>query len=230
MGSGDRYGPSVLATRRLCLVAMFVTGCATATPSGSQAPPQAKVRGPEVIVLAAGRTHYFENRLPNCLAYALAGEWDFASQPSALRTADDRRFVRVALHRAEAITGPRGGDAIARAAADIVAETEKDWGRRVQTNVESFPASRPGTVLLRFDEFVVTPEIARRATGPSPPAVGQTIRLPLRVIAPFDAGFVMIVTAVDPGDAREIFRTLEVTQDPQCWGRTIPRRFPGLQP
>ena len=67
-------------------------------------------------------------------------------------------------------------------------------------------------------------------TGPNPPAVGSTLRLPLRVVAPFDSSLVMVVTALDASDARAIAGTLEVTEDPQCWRRTIQERFPGALP
>jgi hypothetical protein len=43
-----------------------------------------------------------------------------------------------------------------------------------------------------------------------------------------DASLVVVVTSLDATDAREICRTLEVTEDPQCWRRTIRERFPGV--
>jgi hypothetical protein len=38
----------------------------------------------------------------------------------------------------------------------------------------------------------------------------------------------MVVTALDVGDARAIFDTLEVSEDLQCWRRAIRERFPGV--
>jgi hypothetical protein len=56
------------------------------------------------------------------------------------------------------------------------------------------------------------------------------LRLPLRGVAPFDASLVMVVTALQSSDAQAVARTLEVTEDPQCWRRTIQERFPGALP
>ena len=64
-------------------------------------------------------------------------------------------------------------------------------------------------------------------TGPNPPAAGARLRLPLRVVAPFDGSLVMVVTALNANDAQAIALTLEVTEEPQCWRRTIQERFPG---
>jgi hypothetical protein len=146
--------------------------------------------------------------------------------------AEGSRSVGAALIEASAIAGPPSGDDVTRAAAAVVAEVERVWGQRVQTTVESMPASRAGTVLLRFEDVVVTPESAARvrASTSTPPAVGQPVRLPIRVIAPFAPGLVLVITVDDARDAREVLGSLEVTEDPQCWGPTIPRRFPGLTP
>jgi hypothetical protein len=62
--------------------------------------------------------------------------------------------------------------------------------------------------------------------GPSRPAVGQATRLPLRVITPFDADLVMVVTAVDLADTRAIARTLEVSEDPLGWRQRSERASP----
>ena len=48
------------------------------------------------------------------------------------------------------------------------------------------------------------------------------------MIAPFDADLLMVVTALDLADARAIARTLEVSEDPLCWRRTIRERFSGV--
>jgi hypothetical protein len=88
---------------------------------------------------------------------------------------------------------------------------------------------KSGAVLLEFEDVTITRELAARMTGPNPPAVGSTLRLPRRVVAPFDASLVMVVTARDVSDAQAIARTLEVTEDPQCWRRTIQERFPGAR-
>ena len=93
--------------------------------------------------------------------------------------------------------------------------------------VEAFPGLKTGAVLLEFEDVTITRELAVRMTGPNPPAVGSTLRLSRRVVAPFDASLVMVVTALDVSDAQAIARTLEVTEDPQCWRRTIQERFPG---
>jgi hypothetical protein len=173
-------------------------------------------------VRSAGRTHYFENRLPHCLAYALEGDWEFADQQAALRSPDRRRFVGVVLQSAEAIPGPSGGDLVSRSITQIIADTEKEWGASVQASVEPFPASRAGAVLLQFADVILKSADAAR------PSVGKSVRLPLRVVAPFDATLVMVITSLDATDARQVFRTLEVTEDPQCWRRTIRERFPGV--
>ena len=224
-GSAVRHRPA----RLVGVLALFAVGCASATSAPPAPLATARVRGPEVIVYAAGRTHYFENRHPHCLAYTIADEWDFAPQAGTLRMAEGTRVVAVALRGTAATAGPAGGDEVSRAAAAIVAETEKVWGRRIQTTVEAFPAPRAGAVLLRFEDVVVTPETAARVRASTPPAIGQPVQLPLRVIAPFAAGLALLVTVDDASDAREVLATLEVTEDPQCWGAVIPRRFPGIQ-
>ncbi len=75
-----------------------------------------------------------------------------------------------------------------------------DSGRLAR--VEAFATLKPGAVVLEFEEVTITPDVAARMPGPSRPAVGQKTRLPLRVIAPFDADLVMVVTALDLADAR----------------------------
>jgi hypothetical protein len=219
--------PAVTRRRVVVLVLALLIGACTTTRSLRSSPaPKTTARDAEILVHGAGRTHFFENRRPHCLSYVLEGEWEFAAQQAALRSTDRRRFVGVVLQNADPIQGAPSGDLVARALAQIIADTEKEWGARVQARVESFPASQAGAVLLEFEDLTLTPQAAARATE-STGAVRQTIRLPLRVIAPFDASLVMIVTALDVTDARAIFSTLEVTEDPQCWRRAIRERFPG---
>ena len=212
----------------LGLLALLASGCATAQNRPAGPPPQTVTRGAEILVLAAGRSHFFENRRPHCLAYVLDGEWEFADQRAALRTADRRRLVGVVLQSAEVLPGPPGSDLVTRAITQIIADTEKEWGVPLRARVEAFPTLRPGAVVLEFESVVITPELAARLPGPSRPAVGQTTRLPLRVVAPFGDGLVMVVTALELTDARAIATTLEVTEDPQCWRQTIRQRFPGV--
>ena len=211
-------------------LALFVAGCAAATSAPPAPPATAKVRGPEIVVHAEGQTHYFENRHPHCLAFALTDEWDFGPQRGTLRIANGTRSLGVTLIETAAMAKPPSGDDVTRAAAAIVAEIEDVWGQRVQTTVESLPASRKGTILLRFEDVIVTRESAARVTASTPSAIGQQVRLPIRVIAPFAPGLVLVVTVDDARDAREVLGTLAVTEDPQCWGPSIPRRFPGLTP
>jgi hypothetical protein len=85
--------------------------------------------------------------------------------------------------------------------------------------VSGLPRRRRAPVVRRRD-----PEIGRGRAAER----GQVGALPLRVVAPFNASLVMVVTSLDATDAREICRTLEVTEDPQCWRRTIRERFPGV--
>jgi hypothetical protein len=204
---------------------LLLGACATAERAPSGAPPAtAAARDAEILVLAGGRTHFFENRRPHCLAYVLEGDWEFAGQRAALRTADRRRFVGVVLQSADAIPG--AGDLVSRAIAQIIADTDREWAQPIRVRMESFPASRAGAVVLEFEEVTVTPEAAARSAGPAA-AIGRKVRLPLRVIAPFDANLVMVVTALDVADAQAIFSTLEVTDNPQCWRQTIRDRFPG---
>lgn len=216
----------------LSLLALLLAGCATSSSRASVVDgPTTKARGPEIIVLAGDRTHYFENRLPHCLAYTLVGEWDFGIQQAALRSVDARRrFLGVALQQPDDVPGPAGSDPVSRMVAYIVADTEKDWGRRVPSKVAPFGTARPGAVLLQFlEEVVVTPEAAERALGPTRPPVGQRAQLPLRVIAPFSERLVLIVTTSEPADAEQVLNTLETTEDPQCWQRAIRERFPSVR-
>jgi hypothetical protein len=208
------------------LLGLLVGACATGEHAPSGPPPTTTARDAEILVLAGGRSHFFENRRPHCLAYVLEGEWEFAGQQAALRTADRGRFVGVVLQGADAISG--AGDLVSRAIAQIIADTDKEWGQPLQTRMEAFPASRAGAVLLEFEEVTVTAEAAARTAGPGPSVIGRKVRLPLRVIAPFDASLVMVVTALDVADARAIFDSLEVTEDPQCWRQAIRERFPGV--
>jgi hypothetical protein len=210
------------------LLALHLAACATVEPRAAGPVPKSAAREAEILVLSGGRTHFFENRRPHCLAYVLDGDWEFAAQKAALRSTDRRRFVGVVLQSAEAIPGRPGGDLVTRAITQIIVDTEKEWGTSVHARVQAFPALRPGAVLLEFAEVTVTAQMAGRMTTPTRPAVGQKIRPPLRVIAPFDAGLVMVVTTLDVSDARAIASTLEVTEDPQCWRRAIRERFPGV--
>jgi hypothetical protein len=216
------------AVRATALAALLVA-CATTTGGPPPGPlPKTIARDAEILVLAGGRSHFFENRRPHCLAYALDGDWEFAVQKAALRSTDRRRFVGVVLQSAEAIAGKPEGDLVARAATQIIGDTEKEWGGAVHARVQAFPAFRAGAVLLEFAELTITPQMAARMAGTTKLAVGQKTRPPLRVIAPFDASLVMVVTALDLDDARAVGSTLEVTEDPQCWRRTIRERFPGV--
>jgi hypothetical protein len=199
----------------LGLLALLASACATTQNRPAGPPPKTVTRGAEILVLAGGRSHFFENRRPHCLAYVLDGEWEFAAQQAALRTADRRRLVGVVLQSAEVLPGSPGSDLVTRAITQIIADTEREWGVPLQARVEAFPTLRPGAVVLEFESVTW-------------PAVGQTTRLPLRVVAPFGAGLVMVVTALELADARAIATTLEVTEDPQCWRQTIRQRFPGV--
>jgi hypothetical protein len=212
-------------TAAVLVLGLLVGACATGERAPAGPPPTVAARDAEILVLASGRTHFFENRRPHCLAYVLEGDWEFAGQQAALRTADRRRFVGVVLQGADAIPG--AGDLVSRAIAQIIADTDREWGQPIRVRMETFPASRAGAVVLEFEEVTVTPEVARRTAGPAA-AIGRKVRLPLRVIAPFDSGLVMVVTALDAADAQAIFSTLEVTEDPQCWRRVIRERFPGV--
>jgi hypothetical protein len=210
----------------LLVLGLLLGACATGERAPSGPPPTTAARDAEILVLAGGRTHFFENRRPHCLAYVLEGDWEFAGQQAALRTADRRRFVGVVLQGADALAG--SGDLVSRAIAQIIAETDKEWGQPIQARMEAFPAARAGAVVLEFGEVTVTAEAVARTAGSTPSAIGRKVRLPLRVIAPFDASLVMVVTALDVADAQAIFNTLEVTEDPQCWRRAIRERFPGV--
>jgi hypothetical protein len=204
--------------------------CATAPPRSTVPPARTITRDAEVLVLASGRTHFFENRHPHCLAYVLDGEWEFAAPVAALRTADRSRFVGVVLQDKDALPDPGSSDLVSRAITHIIADTEKEWGGPLQVKVEGFATLKPGAVLLEFEDVTITPALVARMTGPNPPAVGSRLRLPLRVVAPFDASLVMVVTALNVSDAQAIARTLEVTEEPQCWRRTILERFPPARP
>ena len=202
---------------------VLLAGCAVLTGGGGSDRAQAKARGPEIIVLAGTRTHYFENRSPHCLAFRLPGEWDFDAQEAALRSPGGDRVVSVALY-----SNPSGGDGVAQTLAYIITETEKDWSGPVPSTIGPFEAARPGAVLLRFDEIVITPSTAGRTIGATRVTAGQTVRLPLRIIAPFAKGFTLVASVFDVSDGREILDTLEVTDDPQCWRDVIRKRFPGV--
>lgn len=210
------------------LLALLLAACATAETRPAGPVPKSAARDAEILVLSGGRSHFFENRRPHCLAYVLDGDWEFAVQKAALRSTDRRRFVGVVLQSVETIPGKPDDDPVARAVTQIIADTEKEWGGPVHARVQAFPAPRAGAVLLEFAEVTITSQMAARMTTPTRPAVGQKVRPPLRVIAPFDAGLVMVVTALDVADARAVAGTLEVTEDPQCWRRTIRERFPGV--
>jgi hypothetical protein len=206
-------------TLLLLLVCGHLAGCAWLGLGGDA---KAKARGPEILVLSEGRSHYFENRSPHCLAYTLPGEWEFATPEATLRAAGGR-FVAVALY-----ANPSGGDGVAQTLAYIIAETEKDWEGPVPGSIEPFVAGRPGALLLRFDEVTVTPSTAGRTVGAVTTAVGQKIRPAQRVVAPFAAGFTLVATVLDVEDARQVLATLEVTEEPQCWRNVIRKRFPGV--
>jgi hypothetical protein len=208
-------------------LALLLGACATPPPRPAGPPPRTTARDAEILVLEGGRSHFFENRRPHCLAYVLDGEWEFAVQKAALRTADRRRFVGVVL-QGGATAGQAEGGLVGRVVSQIIADTEKEWGGAVHARVQPYPAFRAGAVMLEFAEVTITPQMAARISGPTRPAVGQRIRPPLRVVAPFDARLVMVVTALDLADARAVGGTLEVTEDPQCWRRTIRERFPGV--
>ena len=217
----------MLTNLLVCVLVLFVSGAAISQPTrNSQA--QAKQRGFEIIIKSDGRTHYFENRLPHCLAYTLTGDWEFAMAEAALRTPDRRRFVGVLLVATDIMPGAPGADPVSRAVAYFQADTEKDWGRSVPSKVEPFPASRSGAVLLHFHEVTITPEAAARALGSKKPKVGQTVEIQKRMIVPFLPGLVMVVTVSDVSDAREVLDSLQVTEHPSCWEPTIRERFPGV--
>ena len=202
---------------------VVLAGCAGLTGRAPGESPRAKARGAEIIVFANTRTHYFENRSPHCLAYRLPGEWDFGTQEAALRSPAGDRVVSVALY-----SHPTVDDGVADTLAHIIAETEKDWGEPVPSTIGPFDASHPRAVVLRFDEVVITPSTAGRTIGTTRAAVGQTVRLPLRIVSPLVTGFTLVATVFDVSDAREILDTLEVTDEPQCWRNVIRKRFPGV--
>lgn len=200
-----------------------LAGCAVLTGRATGERPRAKARGAEIIVFANTRTHYFENRSPHCLAYRLPGEWDFGTQEATLRSPAGDRVVGVVLY-----SHPTVGDGVAETLAYIIADIEKDWGQPVPSTIGPFDASQPRAVVLRFEEIVITPRTAGRTIGTARAEVGQTVRLPMRVIAPFVKGFTLVATVFDVSDAREILDTLEVTDEPQCWRNVIRKRFPGV--
>lgn len=200
-----------------------LAGCAALTGRAPGERPRAKARGAEIIVFANTRTHYFENRSPHCLAYRLPGEWDFGAQEATLRSPAGDRAVGVALY-----SHPTVGDGVAQTLAYIIADTEKDWGTPVPSTIGPFDASHPRAVVLRFEEVVITTRTAGRTIGTTRAEVGQTVRLPLRIVAPFVKGFTLVATVFDVSDAREILDTLEVTDEPQCWRNAIRKRFPGV--
>jgi len=221
---GTGHGASSAVRAAVVLLACAqLTGCALLTSRGGGERPRAKARGAEIIVFANTRTHYFENRSPHCLAYRLPGEWDFGAQEATLRSPTGDRAVNVTLY-----SHPTGGDGVAQTLAYIIAETERDWGEPVPSTIGPFEASHPRAVVLRFDEVVITPSTAGRTIGTAQAAVGQTLRLPLRIVAPFVKGFTLVATVFDVSDAREILDTLEVTDHPQCWRNVIRKRFPGV--
>jgi hypothetical protein len=217
---GGRLLPVLLVLGQLVLV-----GCASLPWIGrsSAERPRAKARGAEIIVLAGTRTHYFENRSPHCLAYKLPGEWDFANQNASLRSPSGDRVVSVTLY-----SHGTSGDGVAQTLAYIIADTEKDWGVPVASTMTPFEGQKPGAVLLRFDDVVVTSATAGRVVGSTTVSAGQTVRLPLRVVTPFSPGFTLVATVFDVTDGRQILDTLEVTDAPQCWRDVIRRRFPGV--
>jgi hypothetical protein len=212
---------------------LLLAGCAPISQSSPlpQAHARMKVRGPEVVIVADGQTHYFQNLHPHCLAYTLPGEWEFAYQEAALRTPDTRHeFVGVLLWGVVSLPGPPSADPVERAAAYYQADTAKDWGGPVPSTVEPFPQTRPGAVLLQFSEVVVTSEAAARALGPEKPKVGERVGIQKRVIAPLMPGVLIVVTVSDVALARSVLETLEITEDPQCWRGAIRERFPGIRP
>src|SRR6185503_18574568 len=79
----------ILLGRTLLLLLLCgpLAGCAWLGLGGDA---RAKARGPEILVQAGGRSHYFENRSPHCLAYTLPGEWEFATAEATLRAAGGR--------------------------------------------------------------------------------------------------------------------------------------------
>jgi hypothetical protein len=83
-------------------------------------------------------------------------------------------------------------------------------------------------VLLRFDDVIVTPSTAGRTIGTTRVTVGQTVRLPVRILVPFAEGFTLVAAVSDVSDARQILETLEVTDEPHCWRSVIRKRFPGV--
>src|SRR5438046_733197 len=103
------------ATLLTSVLVLFVSGCVTTPALARGSAARFKRRGAEVILIKDGRTHYFENRLPHCLAYTLPGEWDFAIQEAAL--SDRRHFVGVVLQPLEAMPGEPGADPVSRVVA-----------------------------------------------------------------------------------------------------------------
>ena len=218
------------ATLLTSVLVLFVSGCVTTPALARGSAARFKVRGYEVILIKDGRTHYFENLFPHCLAYTLPGDWDFAIQERAL--SDRHHFVGVLLLPSEAMPGEPGADPVSQAVAYFQAETEKDWGRSIPSTIEPFPAARAGAVLLQFGQVTMRPEDVARALGPKKLKkklkVGQTVKIEQRVILPLLPGWVLVVTAGDVTDARQVLDTLEVTEDPRCWEPTIRERFPGV--
>jgi hypothetical protein len=215
--------PVVVRAAVLLLACAHLAGCAVLTGRDGGERPHAKARGAEILVFADTRTHYFENRSPHCLAYRLSGEWDFDGQEATLRSPAGERAVSVTLYG-----HPTGGDGVAQTLAYIIATTEKDRGEPLPSTLGPFDPSHPRAIVLRFDEVVITPSTAGRTIGTARAAVGQTVRLPLRIVAPFVEGFTLVATVFDVSDGREILDTLEVTDEPQCWRRVIRQRFPGV--
>ena len=95
-----------LSRAALAVLGLFVLGaCATAEKPPPGPAPKTAVRDAEILVLAGGRSHFFENRRPHCLAYVLDGDWEFAAPKAALRTTDRRRFVGVVWEKSKPCEG-----------------------------------------------------------------------------------------------------------------------------
>jgi hypothetical protein len=182
--------------------------------------------GAEIIVISAGRTYYYENRLPHALAYNLPGEWAFAVQEAGLRTSGGRQFIGVLLRD---YPGPSTTTPVSRGVTALRNHLEQTWRTPLKSTVTPFPTPRyPGAVVLEFAEVRVTPEIAARVAAQGGPPPGQVIGLPTTALVPFDDNLVMLITFTHVENVREVLDTLEVTEDKEVWGPAIHARFPGV--
>ena len=221
------------ATTRLVVVLAFalfvVAGCTTAAkPKSGAEPAHVGRRQDEVIVVAPGRTLFFENARAPCPHWSLPGRWTFAQQPGALRHSDGRGFVGVALYPEQEFNRFPGADLVTRAAESFRLQTERDHGEPPITETEPFSAARGGAIVWRVTSAVAIPaEVIKQR----PELAGQRAILPSRVLVPLPSGWLTVITvSLDDVDiAREVIATLETTDRPQCWLPMLRQQFPDVR-